>query len=144
MKDREGSLCRTCALKASAFRVKITLGGSLLGVRRSSATGGARRAAASTSWRDPNGVSVIQHSADPSDAKVFRAHAPPQGVCENHVCAHKLSAKQQTGGDSFVDNHEAVKIGDLEKNSKVIKVIGANLDREMSPDAKRSGKEWTK
>ena len=34
-------------------------------------------------------------------AKVFWAHAPPQGPCENLVCALKLLANQQTGGDSL-------------------------------------------
>ena len=34
-----------------------------------------------------------------------------------------------------VDNHEAEKIGDLEKNSEAIKVVGPNFDREMFPDA---------
>ena len=29
-----------------------------------------------------------------------------------------------------MDNHEAVKIGDLEKNSEAIKVVGPNFDRE--------------
>ena len=31
---------------------------------------------------------------------MFRAHAPPQGACENLVCALKCLANQQTGGDS--------------------------------------------
>ena len=31
-----------------------------------------------------------------------------------------------------VDNHEAVKIGDLVKNSEAIKVVGLNFDRNAS------------
>ena len=46
---------------------------------------------------------VVQDSAEPSEAKVFRAHAPPQDACENLVCALKLFAKQQTDKDSLVD-----------------------------------------
>ena len=53
-------------------------------------------------WRDPNRVLVVQDSTDRSEAKVFRAHAPPLGACENLVCALKLLANQQTGGDSLV------------------------------------------
>ena len=33
----------------------------------------------------------------------MREHAPPQGPCEYLVCALKLMAKQQAGGDSLVD-----------------------------------------
>ena len=40
--------------------------------------------------------------ADPSEAKVFRAHAP-QGAFENLLCAHKLLANHQQTGDSLVD-----------------------------------------
>ena len=38
-----------------------------------------------------------------------------------------------------VDNHEAVKIGDLEKNSEAIKVVGPNFDRE---NIFRGGPNW--
>ena len=31
-------------------------------------------------WRNPNGVLVTQDCTDRSEAKVFRAHAPPQGA----------------------------------------------------------------
>lgn len=54
-------------------------------------------------WRDPSRSLVIQDRANPSEGKVFRAHALPQGVCENLVCALKLLANQQTGGDGLVD-----------------------------------------
>ena len=53
-------------------------------------------------WRNPNRVSVIQESADPSEATVFRAHAPPPGACENLVCTLKFLANEQPGGDSPV------------------------------------------
>ena len=102
------------------------------------------------SWKNPNRVLVTLDSADPSKAKVFRATF----ACENLMCDLKLLANQPTGGDSVVDtifglqeqsrlkivdelrrftevdNHEAVKIGDPEKNSDVIKVVGPNFDRE--------------
>ena len=102
----------------------------------------------------PNGVLVIQDRADPSDAKVFRAHALPQGVCENVVCAMKLLANLRTGGDNLVDTmfeglqqqsrlnitdelrrcievdtHEAVQIGDQEKNSVAIKMVTPKFNK---------------
>ena len=70
---------------------------------KNSATGGARRAASSTVGGTRADLLVIQDRANPSEAKVFRAHALPQGVCENLVCALKLLADQQTGGDGLVD-----------------------------------------
>ena len=37
-------------------------------------------------WRDPNSALEIQDGADPSEAKVFRSHAPPRCVRESRVC----------------------------------------------------------
>ena len=90
-------------------------------------------------WKDPNRVLLVQDCADPSDAKVFRAHAPSQGACENLVCALKVFGEsayrvRQLCGYAlrgFIeDNHEAIKIEDLEKNSEAIKV-GPNFDRNV-------------
>ena len=33
--------------------------------------------------RAPNRLLVLQDSVDPREAKVFRAHAAPQGLCDN-------------------------------------------------------------
>ena len=68
--------------------------------------------------------------------------------------APKLLANQQTGEDSVVDtifeglqeqsrlkimheldNREPVKIGDLEKKSEAINMVGPDFNREMFPDA---------
>ena len=35
--------------------------------------------------------------------KVFRAHAAPQGICDNLINTLKFFANQQTAGDSPVD-----------------------------------------
>ena len=48
-------------------------------------------------WRGANRVLVMQDGAIPSEATVFRAHAPPQGACENPVCALKLVATSWRG-----------------------------------------------
>ena len=39
----------------------------------------------------------------PAKRRCLGRTPPPQGACENLVCALKLLANQQTGGDSFVD-----------------------------------------
>ena len=54
-------------------------------------------------WKDPNTVLVIAGQLEPQRGKSFSSHAPPQGARENLVCALKLLANQQTGGDSLVD-----------------------------------------
>ena len=41
-------------------------------------------------WRNPNRVLVIQDSKDPQRGEGVSGHAPPQGACENLVCARKL------------------------------------------------------
>ena len=88
-----------------------------------------------------------QHT-DHINAKVFRAHAAPQGGCDNLINALKLLANQQEDGDSpvrmivprlleknrrkimdgrrlfiAVDNYTAVMIEDLEKETTSKKVV---------------------
>ena len=104
----------------------------------------------------PIGALFIQEMLDAREAKMFQAHAQPQGECENLVCALKLSAIQQTDGDSLVETlfeglqesklinmdelrfikvgDEAVKIGDLENNSE-IKVVWRTFSTHFSRGA---------
>ena len=121
--------------------------------RRSSALGGASRAAVIV----PDGTRaqflILQDCAYSSEAKVFRAHAP-QGVCQNLVRALKLLANLQAGGDNLVgtifellqitcvlrkfievDNQEAVKIGDLERHKEVLKVVRPKCNLMMFREA---------
>ena len=49
-------------------------------------------------WRDANCVFAAQASPGPNDAMVFRAHAPPQGACENSIGAAKACWLQCTAG----------------------------------------------
>ena len=100
-------------------------------------------------WRrNPNGVLAIQDGDGCREAAVFRAHAAPQRVCDHLINALKLLANQQTGSDSpfemlvaghqerrrlkkmeelrrfiTVNNHDAVKIGDLEQNMESLSVL---------------------
>ena len=42
---------------------------------------------------------VVQLGTNANEAKVFKAHAAPQGLCENLINALNLLANQQTDGD---------------------------------------------
>ena len=61
-------------------------------------------------WENPNGILIIQDSTDRHEANVFRAHAPPHGVCDKLINALKLLANQQTGGDSPVERSRSTMI----------------------------------
>ena len=102
---------------------------------------------------------------------MFRAHAPPQSPCENLMCALKIAGQRASwrgplGGHDLrrcagteqvedemnelkrfieVDNHEAVNIGDFEKNLSAIKVVGPDFSKEIFPDAAvwEGVDEWT-
>ena len=69
---------------------------------------------------------VIPDITDRREAKVFRAHAAPQGVCDRKMVTaqdggtglsrERLRIMRGLRKFIMVDNHEAIKIGDLEKN----------------------------
>ena len=46
----------------------------------------------------------MQFGTNANDAKVFKAHAAPQGLCENLFNALKLLANQQTDGDCTIQS----------------------------------------
>ena len=48
--------------------------------------------AAKTNWRDSSHILIIQDVKGQQRARVYRAHAPPQEVCDNIVCTLKLTA----------------------------------------------------
>ena len=47
---------------------------------------------------------MVQTGVSASQAKVFKAHAVPQGLCENLINALRLLAKHQKDGDSPVQS----------------------------------------
>ena len=55
-------------------------------------------------WRAPKRILVVQLGTNEDEANVFRAHAVPQGLCENLINALKLLANQQKDGDSPIQN----------------------------------------
>ena len=110
-------------------------------------------------WRAPNRIPAIQTSANANEAKVFKAHAAPLGLCDNLVNALKLLANQHEDGDSprksivtglhlrsckgimdglrsfiEVDNRSAVDVGGLRRGSKSIQVKKPHFS-EAFPEA---------
>ena len=117
-------------------------------------------------WRAPNRILVVQTDADASQAKVFKAHAAPQGLCENLIDALKFLAKQQSDGDSpiqsivtglhersrkrimdglrsfiEVDNHFAVELGEVREGTRPFKVRKPNFWEEYPEATIREGPE---
>ena len=94
----QGSRC----LFATASLSKITSGGCLnntlmaAGTKRSSAIGGARRVAASTTSGTRTELRLLKPVENPGLTHRRRA-------CEHLVCALDLLANLQAGGDSLVD-----------------------------------------
>ena len=101
-------------------------------------------------WRAPNRLLVVQTGA--SQAKVLKAHAVPQGLCENN--ALNLLAHQQKDGDSpiqsvvagvrersregilegqrnffKVDNHCALEVGHLKEGTRSLMYEGQSSKR---------------
>ena len=52
----------------------------------------------------PTGRPVVQTGVSASQAKVFKVHAAPQGVCENLINALELLANHQKDGDCPVQS----------------------------------------
>ena len=113
------------------------------------------RAAASTNWNAPNRVLVTQDSTDRREAKVFRAHAAPQGVCDNLINTLKIVAKRQDDGDSPVKmvvqgfqeksrlkiwtGSEGSIIGDFAKSMESRKVVNPKFTTDFPEAVVREG-----
>ena len=106
---------------------------------------------------------MVQTGDSASQAKVFKAHAVPQGLCENLINALKLLTNQQEDGDGHfqsivkglcersrkglteglrncfkVDNHCALEVGHVREGSRSFEVRRPKCE-EGSPDV-QSGK----
>ena len=55
-------------------------------------------------WKQANRLLVVQTGDSIGQAKVFKAHAVPQGLCANLVNSLKLLAHQQEDGDGLSQN----------------------------------------
>ena len=107
-------------------------------------------------WKQPNRLSVVQTGDRIEQAKVFQAHAAPQGLCANLVNAIKLLANQQEDGDglflnivknlgkesrkgltkglhefSKVYNKRALDVGSLSRNTGTISYLKAQSARRV-------------
>ena len=67
---------------------------------RSASLGGAQSVDKKYECGAPNMILVVRTGVSASEAKVFKAHAALQGLCENLIHALKLLANQQKDGDS--------------------------------------------
>ena len=54
--------------------------------------------------RAPNRILVVQLGVNATEAKVFKAHAAPLGLCDHLINALKLLANQQTDGGSKIQS----------------------------------------
>ena len=55
-------------------------------------------------WKQPNRLLVVLTGDSIEQAKVFEAHAVPQGLCANLINALNLLANQQEDGDCLLQN----------------------------------------
>ena len=55
-------------------------------------------------WRQPNRLLVVQTGESFEQAKVFKAHAVPRGLCAILINPLKLLANQQEDGDGLLQN----------------------------------------
>ena len=102
LEDKEESRCRTCARIVTVSRWKTTFGESLEGRKHTNwlcAICGEKH-----DWKQPNRLLMVQTGESVYQAKVFKAHAVPQGQCGNLINGWKLLANQQKDGDSLIQN----------------------------------------
>ena len=91
-------LCPHC----NSFPLETKFGGSL--GEKNVTIGGARFVEKSTAGSNQTGFLVVQTGESFNQAKLFRAHAVPQGFCGNLINALKLPANRQEGGDCLIQN----------------------------------------
>ena len=96
----EESLCRTSARTATVFSVGL----HLVSTAKKRCSWWCAICGERYEWRAPDRILAVQLGANEDEAKVFRAHAVAQGLCENLIDALKLLAKQQKYCDSPIQN----------------------------------------
>ena len=79
------SLTRTCALIVTASPLEAYIWWVSAGYGKKLSSWWCAASGGQYDWRLRTGSLVIQDSTDPRDAKVFWAHAAPQGTCENWI-----------------------------------------------------------
>ena len=162
-KDREGwSHCCAHAFDVIGTRWRLEHS-DVVQRKSSSATGDVPHVSASRIGEVRKESWSSEGNTGRREAKVFRAHAPPHGVCDNLVNALELFANQQTGCNSPVDmlvdcvrerrrlkmeelrrfitevNHETGKIGDWEKTLESIPVVKSKFSEDVPEAVVREG-----
>ena len=119
-------------------------------------------------WRVPDRILVVQFGTNEEEAKVFRAHVVPQGLCENLIGALKLLANQQRDGDSPIqnivtglrekrrervtkglrsfkdlDNRCAVEVGHLRKGQRLVRVREPKIGADHSEILRKGADDLT-
>ena len=100
--DREESQCLTYARNATASLWRTSFGGS--SGRKGSNKWWCAICGEKYDWKQPNRLVVVQTGESINQAKVFKAHAVPQGLCGSLINALKLLANQQEDGDGLIQN----------------------------------------
>ena len=77
------------------FRWRIASGGCPRGMATARTDEKKKMVVCQYEWRAPNRLLMIQDSVDPREAKVFRAHVVPQGLCDNLINSLKLLTKPE-------------------------------------------------
>ena len=111
---------------------------------------------------------MVQIGVNANEAKVFKAHATPLGLCDNLINAVKLWANQQKDGDGPIqsivtglqersrrcimdgprrfikaDNHRAVDVGHLRQGTRSLKVQKPNFSEAFPEAAIREADQLT-
>ena len=124
-------------------------------MERRTPAGGVRFVEKSTIGSNRTGFLVVQTGESVEQAKVFKARAIPQGLCEILTNALKLLSNQQEGGDGLlqnvvtnlgkgsrkgltdglrdfikVDNHRALDVGELHRGTELLKFGSQKFRKE--------------
>ena len=115
-------------------------------------------------WKQPNRLLVVRTGESVSQAKVFKAHAIPQNLCEILIDPLKLLANQQEDGDGLlqsrltslnkgsrksltdglrdfikVDDHRALDVGEQHQGTGTLKVRKPKVPEGGSDVTNREG-----
>ena len=97
-RSKEALRCHTCAHIVTVSRWKTSFGGLLRNFWWCAICG------EKYDWKRPNWLLVVQTGESVNQAKIFKAHAVPQGLCGNLILALKLLANQQEDGDGLIQS----------------------------------------
>ena len=133
MEDKEESRCPTCVRIATVSLWKIISGGSP--GEKGATLGGARSVEKKRLEATKQAFFFVQTGESIEQAKVFQAHAVPQGMCANLINALKLqSVVKNLGKESRkglteglrefvkIDNERALEVGYLNRGIGTLKV----------------------